>query len=305
MTLDRSLALDELADHFYDYLPGKPHPMADARISFAGAAQELGLSTYWTGGSKRPAIRHLLGAVADGKAGSFTKLIIKIVERSITYRKRHNPLAREDVDTLNLLLARLGYKIVELHDPAFLDRLPRRDATAAAMAHGRVDAKQLAAINQRLLDLTKTPAQQRGYAFEGLLTDLFALYSLAPRGSFRVVGEQIDGSFVLHGDPYLLEAKWQDGRTSGADLLTFAGKVTGKAEWARGLFVSYSGFTDEGLEAFRRGKRTSILCMDGLDVAHILSGCLDLIEVIDAKARRAAETNCAFVPVRDLFASVI
>jgi len=43
--------------------------------------------------------------------------------------------------------------------------------------------------------------------------------------------------------------------------------------------------------------------MDGLDLAQILSG-LDLIEVIQRKKRRAAETGSAFVPVRDLFMSV-
>ena len=30
-----------------------------------------------------------------------------------------------------------------------------------------------------------------------------------PRGSFRLIGEQIDGSFHLEGETYLLEAKWQ------------------------------------------------------------------------------------------------
>ena len=59
----------------------------------------------------------------------------------------------------------------------------------------------------------------------------------------------------------------------------------------------------DGLQAFARGRRTSIVCMDGLDLAQILSS-LDLIEVIQRKKRRAAETGSAFVPVRDLFMSV-
>jgi hypothetical protein len=45
--------------------------------------------------------------------------------------------------------------------------------------------------------------------------------------------------------------------------------------------------------------------MDGLDLSHVLSGRIDFVEVIERKARRAAETNRAFVPVRDLFSSVI
>ena len=73
---------------------------------------------------------------------------------------------------------------------------------------------------------------------------------------------------------------------------------------ARGLFVSYSGFSQDGLHAFTRGRPTSIVCMDGLDLTQILSGSLSLLEVIQRKKRRAVETGHAFVPVRDLFFSV-
>jgi Restriction endonuclease len=162
----------------------------------------------------------------------------------------------------------------------------------------------LAELNARLLSLTTMKAQERGFAFEKFLSDLFGLYNLDPRRSFRLIGEQIDGSFELPPETFLLEAKWQDARTGQADLLTFSGKVEGKAQWSRGLFVSYSGFSEDGLQAFARGRRTSIVCMDGLDLAQILSGSLDLIEVIQRKKRRAAETGSAFVPVRDLFMSV-
>jgi hypothetical protein len=80
--------------------------------------------------------------------------------------------------------------------------------------------------------------------------------------------------------------------------------VEGKAQWSRGLFVSYSGFSEDGLEAFARGRRTSIVCMDGLDLAQILTGGLNFVDVIQRKKRRAAEIGSAFVPVRDLFMSV-
>lgn len=88
-------------------------------------------------------------------------------------------------------------------------------------------------------------------------------------------------------------------------LLEFAGKVGGKAQWTRGLFVGYSGFSVDGLEAFGRGRRTNIVCMNGLDLHGITSGALNLTEVIDRKVRRAAETNQAYVAIRDLFSSVI
>ena len=39
-------------------------------------------------------------------------------------------------------------------------------------------------------------------------------YGLSARASFRLVGEQIDGSFVLGDDIYLLEAKWTNPENS-------------------------------------------------------------------------------------------
>jgi hypothetical protein len=143
----------------------------------------------------------------------------------------------------------------------------------------------------------------RGFAFERFLNDLFDVFGLAPRGSFRLVGEQIDGSFQLGHDVYLVEAKWENHKTGQSDLLSFSGKVEGKAQWSRGILISYAGFTEDGLEAFGRGKSTRIICMDGLDLHSVLNQGLTLSEVVNRKMRRAGETNQAFVSVRELFPS--
>jgi hypothetical protein len=180
----------------------------------------------------------------------------------------------------------------------------RQEPRAAAPGLVTPPAKAIAELYAGWLRLMALKAQERGFAFEVFLSELFALYDLAPRRSFRNTGEQIDGSFEMPPETFLLEAKWQDAPIGQGDLLTFSGKVEGKALWSRGLFVSYSGFTPDGLHAFARGRRTSIVCMDGLDLVQILSGGLNFIEVIQRKKRRAAETGNAFVPVRDLFMSV-
>jgi restriction endonuclease Mrr len=114
------------------------------------------------------------------------------------------------------------------------------------------------------------------------------------------VGEQIDGSFRLHTETYLVEAKWHGPQIGFADLMAFSGKVAGKAAWARGLFVSNSGFTQEGLEAFSCGRQTNLICVDGLDLYEVLSRRVSLVAALEEKARRAAETNRAYIPVRDL-----
>ena len=163
--------------------------------------------------------------------------------------------------------------------------------------------QSLGHMNDRLLTLTLMQPQERGFAFEKFLSELFALYKLDPRNSFRLTGEQIDGSFELPPETFLVEAKWQASLTGLGDLLTFSSKVERKAQWSRGLFISYSGFSPDGLVAFARGKPTSIVCFDGGDLSQILMGGLNLVEVIQKKKRRAAETGNAFVPVRDLFMS--
>ncbi len=142
-------------------------------------------------------------------------------------------------------------------------------------------------------------AQARGFAFEKYLKQLFDAFELESRSAFRLVGEQIDGSFLLGDETYLLEAKWQNEQTGIGDLHAFHGKVEQKAAWARGLFVSYIGFSDRGLQAFGRGKK--VICLDGADLAEAFTRELPLPDILHRKVRRAAETGAAFVRVRELF----
>lgn len=158
---------------------------------------------------------------------------------------------------------------------------------------------QVEALKSSLMALHDLEPQRRGYAFERFLTDLFRAYGLQPNGPFRLTGEQIDGSFKFDGEFYLLEAKWQGPRTPAADLRNFHGKVQEKAAWARGLFISNSGFTDDGLLAFGRAK--SIICMDGYDMWSMLNNRIPLPEVLERKVRHAAERGEVFCKVSDLF----
>src|ERR1700722_8082088 len=291
-------AVEDLADLLYDFLPGS----GNTRTAFPLAAAQASVGDLWVPGSKRPAIVQLLTATLEQRRSCFTKLIIAIVRQAMTYRRgKGNPLSREEIDRLNSLLPGVQFKIPELLDPSFLssfgspkaaDPTPQASSTLSA-----TKAQELASL---LVEITKLDPQARGLRFEGFLNELFAGFGLAPRGSFRLVGKQIDGSFKLHGQTYLVEAKWHGPQIGFADLMTFSGKVAGKASWSRGLFVSNSGFTAEGLEAFTRGRQTNLICADGLDLYEVLSRRVSLIDVLNEKARRAAETNRAFVAVRDL-----
>jgi hypothetical protein len=171
---------------------------------------------------------------------------------------------------------------------------------AGAKPKPAFDTAKYQVLHDALIALSPLDPQPRGYGFEKFLTNLFNSFGLNARGSFRLVGEQIDGSFVLNGQTYLVEAKWQNQPTAVKDLHGFHGKIGEKAAWTRGLFVSYIGFSEDGLSAFGRSK--NIICMDGFDLSETLRRQLPLDAVLERKVRHAAETGQAFARVRDLFA---
>lgn len=163
------------------------------------------------------------------------------------------------------------------------------------------DAVRIPRLRDELIALSKLDPQPRGYAFETFLKAMFDAYGMDGREPFRLRGEQIDGSFQLGSETYLVEAKWQSAPIGVADLHAFHGKVETKAAWTRGLFISQSSFSEDGLHAFGKGKR--VVCMDGLDLYETLNRGLLLTDVLDKKIRRAAETGAPFVRVRDLYPS--
>ncbi len=165
-------------------------------------------------------------------------------------------------------------------------------------AEGQISEEIAQRLMSQLMALTSLPPQDRGFEFERFLKGLFDAYGFSSRAPFRITGEQIDGSFVMHNETYLLEAKWENSPTSVGDLHNFQGKLGQKASWSRGLFVSFSGFSEDGLHAFGRGK--SFICMDGCDLSEMLKRRLSVVDVLAAKVRRAAETGNPFTRVRDL-----
>ena len=177
---------------------------------------------------------------------------------------------------------------------------PKKEAISQPAIIPANSSISLEELKRDFMALSTLERQKRGYAFQDFLNKLFNMHDFSSRNAFRLVGEEIDGSFEIESQIYLLEAKWQAKPCGQADLLVFNGKIEGKSTWARGIFISYAGFSEEGLHAFLRGKRTSIIGMDGQDILHILNGEVSLIHAIKIKARRAVETNSFFTPIREI-----
>lgn len=155
--------------------------------------------------------------------------------------------------------------------------------------------EDLEALRSRFLGLqAETHVRQRGYEFESLLADLFALYDLEPRLAYKLDLEQIDGSFTFDTDDYIIEARWRKDATDRGDGDIFAKKVERKGKNAVGLFISVNGFTGPFKRAF--SESTPFIIMDGADLYAVFDNRVRLDDLIRAKKRHANETGSCYLP---------
>jgi hypothetical protein len=235
--------------------------------------------------SKGKRLRCFLGVVDDGTAARTLKVL---------WEHREAMRSADATDSLPRAAGQISGLIAKLEGQA--PAIPTN-----VVAAPKLDAIDFGRFSDRLVAIRDMHPHERGFEFERFLRDLFDAFGLKAREPFRIVGEQIDGSFELLGETYLLEAKWLNRKIGQAELHTFHGKLGQKAQWARGVFVSFGGYTEEGLFAFGRGKR--VVALEGRDVYEALTRCIGIDELIARKVRRAAETGEVFVPIDILFPS--
>jgi len=194
-------------------------------------------------------------------------------------------------------------KLVEPHQEA--------EAEEAAIAERqRRHAEKLKAnqaVREKLLDIrarymalvTSTNKQTRGFELEKLMYDLFELFDLDPKASFRNTGEQIDGAFSLEGTDYLFEAKWQQALLGANELDAFSAKVERKLENTLGVFLSINGFSPDGISA-HSAARASIILMDGADLMAVLEERIDFVSLLLRKKRHASQTGNVYLQIHEI-----
>ncbi len=124
--------------------------------------------------------------------------------------------------------------------------------------------------------------QQRGFNAERLFYDLLELEEFEFKRPFRNNGEQIDGHFRYEKFDYLVEIKWLDGASKQEDLSIFDGKIKGKAQSTRGLFLSFNGFDQNAINKFS-GNSPRIILLDGQDFVQILNGYISFFDILKKK----------------------
>lgn len=199
--------------------------------------------------------------------------------------KRKAQEARRAVEKLKELLAAHDQIVGEKEAVA-----RARQQDAAELAAHKAVLEGLEQLKQRYTALIiSSDHRKRGFELERVMYDLFRLFDLDPKASFRITGEQIDGAFTLQGIDYLFEAKWA-GLVAAAEMDVFASKVQRKLDNTLGLMLSIDGFQTEGVDAHSK-QRPVLLLMTGADLMSVLEGRIDFVELLVRKRRHASQTG--------------
>lgn len=92
-------------------------------------------------------------------------------------------------------------------------------------------------------------------------------------------------------------------KTGNADLHAFHGKLDQKISWARGVFISWAGFTKSGLDAWGRGKK--VICVSGYDLVLMLKNNISFRMLMEEKIRRAAETGNLYIKIDEIYPDIV
>ena len=178
-----------------------------------------------------------------------------------------------------------------------------RENYKTAIDEQKSQRKRLEDLNSLFTSLTTsteyTP-QQRGYKLEDLFCDLLQFSELEYSRPYKTPdGEQIDGNFKYEKFDYLIESKWQDGPIKQKDLSIFDGKIRGKAQSTRGLFLAANGFDENAVVKFS-GDSPRIILMTGEDLAIVLSGRVLFHDAMKAKIEAIVRYGNINFPIQNI-----
>lgn len=87
--------------------------------------------------------------------------------------------------------------------------------------------------------------QKRGRQLEGIVYEILDSEKLDPERNLIRPGEEVDLSFTLADDHFLVECKWLNEPVGTQTVKLFMNKVREKAEGTFGVFLSMSGYVDD------------------------------------------------------------
>ena len=228
--------------------------------------------------SKAKLLRKLFSDYSDTQVG---KLLMELLR----YRKTHLPIESNEKDDFNEALS-IAYRLLGKN------KSKKSNSTSEVkVTSDEYDFDHTSSLFSSLFSVQNP--QRRGYEFEKVLFTLFKSNDLLPRPSFKIFGEQIDGSFEFENQIYLLEAKWTQRETNKSDLVIFNEKVHSKSGFTRGLFISYSGFGTNAVESFKYGRTIKTVLLTVQEIIISIERKILFRDVLKFKIRALAEEgNC-------------
>lgn len=150
-------------------------------------------------------------------------------------------------------------------------------------------------------------AHKRGKALEGVLNSLFSAYGILVREAFTVKGrcgegviEQIDGLVEIDGHLYLVELKWWNAPLGTAEISPHLVRVFGRGGQARGVFISYSEYTEPAITTCREALAGgAVIVLSKLqEIVELLDRDADIVKWLKTKVTAAiADKNPLFLPL--------
>jgi hypothetical protein len=187
------------------------------------------------------------------------------------------------------------------------ERKERRAEQEARLSAEKEQKAKLGNVKGQLFALfSESDAHRRGKTLETVLNSLFSAYGILVREAFTVKGrcgegviEQIDGLVEVDGQLYLVELKWWNTPLGTGDVSQHIVRVFGRGGHARGLFISYSEFTEPAVTTCRDALASgAVVVLSKLqELVELLNREGDLKQWLKAKVTAAiADKNPLFLP---------
>ncbi|MFI5729255.1 restriction endonuclease [Kribbella sp. NPDC051587] len=146
--------------------------------------------------------------------------------------------------------------------------------------------------------------QTRGQRFNGLIAEMLRCWGIEAEASTLSPGRgEIDVTFTLNGERYLVEAKWEHEKTNADPLFKLQARLKQRLRGPIGIFVSMAGFTADALRGLDSGSQLEVLLFDRSHLEAMLSGLVPPQELIGLAHDRAAFRGDAYSPLTQLLAS--
>ncbi len=269
--------------------------MPQASLATIRKAADEGYKGQYTKTPKRIVVQQLLHELGSGRDAD-DRLVASII--TALTKGRFPEATQAGLDAIKALKAEQAVERQEAETKRAEHRTQQQEAQRTKDRAGAARTSRRERFETEFFTLSAmTDSQQRGYALERFLNEFLEFEGLDPRGSFKLTGEQIDGSFAWASSTYLVEAKWVKDRIAGAEFGAFIYKVSGKSADTRGLYIAVNGYSEQALEGLRMKGELRFVCIDGSHLLRALASGWDFSKLLNIVWRYASETGQAYLPV--------